>query len=73
MKQCPICHSWAFDDAQTCFGCLHEFAKGEGSAVKPAGTSTDGAIPPAFLIKIRPERERSGLVTWTCAVDLVNA
>lgn len=25
MKQCPICQGTSFDDAQTCFGCLHRF------------------------------------------------
>ena len=25
MKMCPICGARAFDDADTCYGCLHRF------------------------------------------------
>ncbi|MBQ9067746.1 MAG: hypothetical protein IJ131_01615 [Eggerthellaceae bacterium] len=25
MKKCPICGGMSFDDAQTCFGCMHRF------------------------------------------------
>ena len=25
MKTCPVCHAVAFDDATTCFGCMHRF------------------------------------------------
>lgn len=73
MKTCPICQAVAFDDARTCFGCLHEFAEGEGVAVPSVVIDADDRVPPAFLIKIRPERERSGLVTWSCTVDLVKS
>ena len=83
MKQCPICHSTAFDDAITCFGCLHEFASGDDAAsVTASDAALDSALetkpvvfeaPPAFLIQIRPERERSGHLSWTCTVDLVPA
>ena len=72
MKQCPICQSWAFDDAGTCYGCLHKFT-GEEPLPAPAREGASGDVPPAFLIKIRPEREGSGLVSWTCAVELVPA
>ena len=34
MKQCPICNSMAFDDATTCFGCLHPFLP-EGQTAEP--------------------------------------
>ena len=74
MKTCPICRSVAFDDAVTCFGCLHRFSEedeGTASRVAVPGVVTDG--PPSFLIRIKPERERSGLTSWTCSVDLVPA
>lgn len=72
MKQCPICHSLAFDDATTCYGCLHEFASDE-SAPAPIREPAGCEAPPSFLIQIKPERERSGLTSWTCTVDLVPA
>jgi len=89
MKQCPICQSLAFDDAATCYGCLHDFAgdepespsipaqttafesaSAEASVSDQVAVAPDG-IPPSFVIKIRPERERSGFTSWTCTVDLV--
>ena len=80
MKQCPICQSLAFDDAKTCFGCLHEFADKEPLGALDAPDSPDappividGDAPPAFLIQIRPERACSGLISWTCTVDLMPA
>lgn len=91
MKQCPICQSLAFDDAPTCYGCLHDFTgdelespsipaqttafesvSTEASASDQAAVASGGA-PPSFVIKIKPERERSGLTSWTCTVDLVPA
>lgn len=76
MKQCPICQSLAFDDATTCFGCLHEF--GPDDQVQPSEGLQNEAplpfeVPPAFVIQIKPERERSGHTTWTCKVELVPA
>ena len=74
MKQCPICQSLAFDDAATCYGCLHEFAGDESaSESSPVQAAVLDNVPPAFLIQIKPERERSGLTSWTCTVDLVPA
>ena len=77
MKQCPICQSKAFDDATTCYGCLHEFTDDDfvpaaASALgQAAATANDDS--PSFVIKIKPERERSGLTSWTCTVDLMPA
>lgn len=76
MKQCPICHSLAFDDAATCFGCLHEFGPDEQTQpiAKPRKEEPlPFEAPPAFVIQIKPERERSGHTTWTCEVNLVPA
>ena len=76
MKQCPICKSMAFDDAVTCFGCLHEFKPEDETAIAESVSAASGATegaPPAFLIQIKPERELSGQTSWTCKVDLVPA
>lgn len=74
MKQCPICQSMAFDDAATCYGCLHAFADDDGaSSPDSAPVAIPADAPPAFVIQIRPERERSGQTSWTCTVDLVPA
>ena len=90
MKQCPICQSIAFDDADVCYGCLHRFEEGEGVMAEPvmgkhgatpesaSSTKGDLAVQAAdaassFIIRIRPEREHSGLVSWTCTVDVVPA
>lgn len=99
MKQCPVCKSTAFDDAATCFGCLHKFSdddpvvEASASALAvggpaPASEVNEPALvaltpsasesmpieaPPSFVIQIKPERERSGLTSWTCTVDLLPA
>ena len=101
MKQCPVCQSLAFDDAKTCFGCMHDYSsdnagfverslippadfalEGEGgyeplasnaSAFEAPQSSDSPEAPPSFVIQIKPERERSGLTSWTCTVDLVPA
>ena len=50
MKTCPICHAVAFDDASTCFGCMHRFEQegsaGEGDALLPVSGGVQK--PPAF-------------------------
>ena len=78
VKQCPICQAVAFDDAKTCFGCLHDFTANDAPAVKSKpepdlNPEPAPEAPPAFVIQIKPERERSGLTSWTCTVDLVPA
>ena len=100
MKQCPICQALAFDDAETCFGCMHDFnadfAVAKHGLIPPADFAVEGEsfrelsaldpnaqkavkaapsleAPPAFVIRIKPERERSGLTSWTCSVDLMPA
>lgn len=35
MKTCPICGARAFDDAETCFGCLHRFGDSVDEAYLP--------------------------------------
>ncbi len=72
MKTCPVCQAVAFDDAVTCFGCLHTFANDEEALVVSSEVAPS-EVPPSFLIQIKPERERSGLTSWSCTVDLVPA
>lgn len=69
MKTCPICHAATFDDAETCFGCLHRFEEEEPPAA-PMPANPPGNLPPAFLIRLAPTEEPSGAISWTCSVDL---
>ena len=32
MKVCPVCKSLSFDDAEVCYGCLHQFAAEDASS-----------------------------------------
>lgn len=66
MKQCPICQSLAFDDATTCFGCLHEFTEADQAPVPGPPTSA----APSFTITLTPTHHAAGHITWSCAVDL---
>ena len=49
MKTCPICQAITFDDATTCFGCLHRYNSGDadesplfGEAVSSQAFRADG-------------------------------
>lgn len=68
MKTCPVCNALAFDDADTCFGCLHSFADEPEHKDTPHVESRTGSVP-EFLIKFTPMTDRSGSVTWSCAVE----
>lgn len=85
MKTCPICQAVAFDDAQTCFGCMHRFVD-DVQDVGPEALETetrnysfapDGgkgagyAVPPAFTVMVAPELDMVGGVSWTCSVNFV--
>ena len=76
MKKCPICGAIAFDDARTCYGCLHGFGSGDGrlDALGTAGGHDDAPVAldadggaPAFLVKFVPVEE-AGRMTWSCEV-----
>ena len=67
MKQCPICQSWAFDDSETCYGCLHRFTAKDAEITMAAQPEE----PPGFVITIKPEHNGSGVMSWKCSVDLV--
>ena len=64
MKTCPICNAVTFDDAETCFGCMHRFADSEGDASDPAGHID----LPRFLITMTPIRE-GDIVNWSFEVE----
>lgn len=82
MKTCPICGAVAFDDAGTCFGCLHRFEAGGGDVPAPAPASSEvrdepkahipGCALPSFLITIAPP-DGGAKKDWTCSVQLVSA
>ena len=85
MKTCPVCRAVAFDDARTCFGCMHHFDDadqgGESESTVERTCAHDRepnarevathAVPPAFLVKMVPVLEETGAVSWTCSVDFV--
>ena len=75
-KACPVCGAVAFEDASTCFGCMHSFEGGEvdaaGMPVEKkealhASKCVQGA--PEFLITFTPVVDASGALTWRCAVE----
>lgn len=78
MKTCPICGAIAFDDAETCFGCLHNYAAGSGPASGPkqvAGEGGDEPVAlvggddmPTFVIRVIPSPMLKR-ADWTCTVE----
>lgn len=43
-KECPVCHALCFDDMQTCYGCLHNFAADGGRPDQKKGWSSESDI-----------------------------
>lgn len=84
MKICPVCKALAFDDATTCFGCMHPFgpvstgASGRGysaagAAVKPAPAvqekqNRDAVAASRFVITLEPAL-KDGQTVWSCSVE----
>ena len=71
MKQCPVCKSWAFDDARTCFGCLHPFGDGGDAAdgaVNPENENRAGADLTRFVVSFVPAIE-DGKTIWSCSIE----
>lgn len=68
MKVCPVCHSKAFDDATTCYGCLYSYEDSETNDERDP--SNEMPISP-LLVKLTPEIGGSGHVTWSCVVEPV--
>ena len=84
MKVCPVCQAAAFDDAQICYGCLHDYREDETRSTtsqqeEPQQSSTEHHIVsaslkaiPEFLVHFTPSVEESGSITWSCAVELAS-
>ena len=64
MKRCPVCLSVAFDDAATCFGCMHRFADDEGESRE----KDKGFDLPQFLVTMTPVWEQ-GQLEWSVEVE----
>ena len=67
MKTCPICNSIAFDDAKTCFGCLHPFGEGEVEPALENENRADGE-PARFVVSFVPTT-KAGRTVWSCSVE----
>lgn len=53
MKTCPVCGARAFDDAETCFGCLHRFGDNVDEAYLPDWYPTS-KLPPIAKAAANP-------------------
>lgn len=49
MKTCPVCKSGAFDDAEVCYGCLHQFKSqqlvGQKESAAKTKTASSESLP----------------------------
>lgn len=52
MKSCPVCGARTFDDAQTCYGCLHRFEGGETDAAGMPIMPVAQAAPTAYAVPV---------------------
>ena len=81
MKTCPVCHAVAFDDATTCFGCMHRFDTDPYDGRPLAPLSNDDPFPHdndrstvtidaplSFLVSLTPV-QRGDATTWTCSIE----
>ena len=76
MKDCPVCGAAAFDDARTCFGCLHRFESENTNAAgmplesdERASLGAHARSVPEFLIRFTPATDTTGALVWNCAVE----
>lgn len=53
MKLCPVCQARAFDDAETCYGCLHRFGEARSFPQNGVAGGRPLAVPP-----VSPEEGR---------------
>jgi hypothetical protein len=70
MKTCPVCHAIAFDDAVTCFGCMHPFDQPVMSEPLIQQENRDGDTPSRFVVSFTPAVE-NGKTVWACSVEPV--
>ena len=71
MKECPICHALAFDDAIQCFGCLYRFEEPVGKGQRElAQNDRPESHPVQFILSLVPKAEGDRL-SWQCSVRAV--
>ena len=78
MKTCPVCGARAFDDAVTCYGCLHRFEGDlndgdeslEDAVWHTTASVTHVDLAPEFIIRFSPSSDSAGKITWACAVEV---
>lgn len=68
MKTCPVCNSLAFDDAKTCFGCLHPFGDDDVAEVVQENKNRAGENLTRFVVSFTPVVE-DGQTAWSCSVE----
>ena len=68
MKACPVCNSLAFDDAKTCFGCLHPFGDEDVAEVVQENKNRAGENLTRFVVSFTPMVE-DGQTVWNCSVE----
>ena len=68
MKACPVCNSLAFDDAKTCFGCLHPFGDEDVAEVVQENKNRAGENLTRFVVSFTPVVE-DGQTAWSCSVE----
>lgn len=77
MKACPVCGAKAFDDARTCFGCLHPFAEEPiiDKVCEPifqVGKHAARRLElPTLVISVDAVREEDGDLEWRYSIDQV--
>lgn len=59
MKVCPVCQARAFDDAASCYGCLHRFTEDDHDVCEKVDWSEATAPLPAVAVS-EAEGGRSG-------------
>ena len=75
MKICPVCGARAFDDAKTCFGCLHPFTDGQmvhkigEQAVQVGKHAVRRLELPTLVISVDAVREEGGGLEWRYSID----
>ena len=73
MKTCPICHAKAFDDAETCYGCLHRFGESAAVGDAPCAVSGDAAPAPCDEVTDADADPDAAVAVTADAADAVSA
>ena len=70
MKSCPICGSVTFDDATTCFGCLHRYGEGDEGEMASGSEPAPVPVPGEFVVGGR-SGVREPAITGTLPISLL--